>query len=391
MKYLRPGFDEHTIQANIETLVASGHTMQSAEEAARAYAAQAEAASRGVYEAPTSFIAPKNNIARMLTECLLEVLKTEHVAKNFHVKGRGRVLIVKGAPTAVERFRGEPFVNDDRAALDQLVLKPLGLSRSEVALSWVDSNLADADAYIANTKPDVVISMCKDFRFFEKLGAWNLPALEVLKSEPHRAVELARKLSAIRKRLDATSHRGHSHLNLVNKGVTPSDKSTIVTSIHKRAPSQQIVYGVVLDPYQVDAQNDWVPPSEIEKTAINYMMRSRSVGFQHVGALPDATVVESFVEQYPSEDDREKAHDNLPHRVYARKYGNDVVHSGAWVMGVKLSDRLWKLAEQGEIDAFSIEGTASRATIEKTAMPKVTFVELGEVKRVTGRTSTEAT
>jgi len=391
MKYLRPGFDEQTIQANIETLVASGHTMQSAEEAARAYAAQAEAASRGVYETPASFVAPKNNIARMLTECLLEVLKTEHVAKNFHVVGKGRVLIVKGAPTPTERLRGEPFVNDDRAALDKLVLQPLGITRDDVALSWVNTDLAHAQEHIENTKPDVVISMCKDFRFFETRGAWNLPSLEVIKNEPHRAIELARKLSAIRKRLDATSHRGHSHLTLVNKGATPSDESTIVTSIYKRAPKQQIVYGVVLDPYQVDSQNDWVPPSEIEKTAINYMMKSRSVGFQHVGALPDATVVESFVEQYPSENDRERAHANLPHRAYARSYGNDVIHSGAWVMGVKLSDRLWELAERGEIDAFSIEGTASRAAIEKTAMPAVTFVELGEVKRVTGRTRSEAT
>lgn len=311
-------------------------------------------------------------------------------SRTFHVVGKGsKVLIVKGAPTPTELLRGEPFVNDDRVALEKFVLEPLGLHREDVMLAWSESPTLAQDFAKACNLP-VVLSMT---------GAtptvgdeWrNLPSLEVLKHDPRRSSEMTRKLGSVRKKLDATSHHVHSRINLVHKGAMPSDAGTILAPIRKRAPVQQMVFGVVLDPYQVDAQGDWVPPSEIERTAYGYVMKSRTIGFQHTGPVPDAVLISSAVEEYPSEDDREKAHLNLPHRAYARKFGDDVVHSGAWVMGVKLSDRLWELVLKGEIDAFSIEGFGIREPIETQAvMPQVTFVELGEVKRAVGRTSDEA-
>ncbi len=388
--YLRPGTSEQVIQANIEALIMHGQSLKEADEIARAFAEQERTGAFGLKipkdKEETDDQAVKVSV-RPVPGHTVQVsvqISPQLPSSDFHVVGKGsKILIVKGAPTAVELLRGEPFVNDDRIALEKFVLEPLGLRREDVMLAWA-KNFNMAYDFAKACKLPIVLNMQEATTGDE---AWrNLPSLEVLKSDPRRGGEMARKLTSVRKKLDATATRVHSRINLVHMGAMPSDAGTILAPIRKRAPVQQMVFGVVLDPYQVDAQNDWVPPAEIERTAYGYMIKSRTIGFQHQGPLPDATLISSAVEDYPSEDDREKALLNLPHKAYARKFGNDVVHSGAWVMGVKLSDRLWALAEKGEIDAFSIEGFGIREPIETTtAMPQVTFIELGEVKRAVGR------
>ncbi|HHY48112.1 MAG TPA: hypothetical protein GX506_12535 [Firmicutes bacterium] len=37
---------------------------------------------------------------------------------------------------------------------------------------------------------------------------------------------------------------------------------------------RQIVYGIVLDPYIVDSQGDWVPVLEVEKAAHGYLLHT---------------------------------------------------------------------------------------------------------------------
>jgi hypothetical protein len=193
----------------------------------------------------------------------------------------------------------------------------------------------------------------------------------------------------MRKRLDVTSHRAAYSLQLVEKGAQPTDRATIETPIHKADSSEQVVYGVVLDPYTVDTQDDWSPPAEIRKTAHSFASKAGFVGLHHREVASDARWVESFVEDYPP-GEIEKANAGLPHRAYERTYSNgQKVHSGAWVLGVQLSDRLWKKFEAGEIGALSIEGFGKRVPIaHRSEMPTVTFVELGETgSGRTGKTS----
>jgi hypothetical protein len=137
------------------------------------------------------------------------------------------------------------------------------------------------------------------------------------------------------------------------------------------------VYGVVLDPYAPDAHDDWIPPGEIEKTAREFMKKSRVISLQHE-ELTDAKVVESFVEIYPSKSDRVKALRKEPHRAYKRHFGNDVIHSGSWVLGVELTPELWQQFKQGKFAAFSIEGYAIRVPTTTAAMPRVNFIEIGQ-------------
>lgn len=133
----------------------------------------------------------------------------------------------------------------------------------------------------------------------------------------------------------------------------------------------QVVYGVVLDPYIVDAHDDWCPPSEIEKTAHDYLASSRRMRRQHqVDA--SAEVVESFVFQYPTPEDYRKAMAGEPHRIWRMRYGSEALHSGSWVLGVRILDpELWQAVLSGELGAYSIGGFGVRREVGKVPMPQV--------------------
>ena len=143
---------------------------------------------------------------------------------------------------------------------------------------------------------------------------------------------------------------------------------------------KRIVYGIVLDPYgkdgpKADAHGDWTPPGDVEKTAHEYMKGARVVGLQHKGKA-NATVVESWVEQYPSRQDYLKAVRSEPHRVFVRQFGTDVIRSGSWALGVQLGEKEWKLYLDGKLNAFSPGGYGVRTPIDRGKMPEVEFVEL---------------
>ena len=92
--------------------------------------------------------------------------------------------------------------------------------------------------------------------------------------------------------------------------------------------------------------------------------------------MAEAEVVESWVEPYPTIKDRELALQNLPHDAFLREFGTDVLKSGAWVMGAKLSDALWAAHKRGELDAFSIGGFSFKTQISTDAMPEVNFIDV---------------
>jgi len=143
------------------------------------------------------------------------------------------------------------------------------------------------------------------------------------------------------------------------------------TSIAKLDRERQIVYGVVLDPYIVDAHDDWISPREVELTAHGYMERARRVRLQHQVDL-SAVVVESFVFWYPTPDDYAAAVDGRPHRIWKMQFGNDLIHSGAWVLGVRVLDpTAWAKVLSGELGAYSIGGFGVRTEIERVPMPEV--------------------
>lgn len=142
--------------------------------------------------------------------------------------------------------------------------------------------------------------------------------------------------------------------------------------ILKLDEEKQIVYGVVLDPYIVDTQGDWSPPSEVEKTAHDWMELSRTIGIGHKSRA-DATPVESFLMPYPSDDDYRAAMADEPHRIIKFKFGSGFVHSGSWVLGTKVRDEeTWALVKSGELGSYSIGGHGERTEIVTSIMPRIT-------------------
>jgi uracil-DNA glycosylase family 4 len=153
--------------------------------------------------------------------------------------------------------------------------------------------------------------------------------------------------------------------------------------ITKADDVKRIIYGVVIDPYglkghpDVDAHNDWMPPSEIEKSSHDYMKTSRVIGLQH-STKAEAKVVESWVEQYPNRNEYLKAMQGKAHKINRRKFGDDYLHSGAWVLGVELGKAEWELFEKGKINAFSPGGFGMRKPLVPSQMPEVSIIDLVE-------------
>lgn len=145
-------------------------------------------------------------------------------------------------------------------------------------------------------------------------------------------------------------------------------------SVLRKDAAKQIVMGVVLDPYVVDAHDDWVPPSQVEASAHKYLAGSRTVKLQH-GDVTAAVVVESSLLPYPTQADYAAAMELKPHRIWRMKIGEDFVHSGAWLIGIRILDgALWEKVLSGEITGFSIGGFANRTEVEDLPMPEVTVL-----------------
>lgn len=308
--------------------------------------------------------------------------------KEFHYAGPRSpevlfVLCDDTTPTLVERLRGEAIVNVDAAVFQKRYLDHLGMPRESVGVMWCDTDNGDVVLEaIAKLQPAGVVFM-GDMRGVGETRV-NLPrfvrAGEVWKAS--YAEEAARKLRALRSKLDARVGSVAPSLRPLLKAARPHDGAGIenakIVRLYKALAPERVVYGVVLDPYQIDLQGDWIPPKDIQDTAWGFIEKHGYISDRHesIVAEPDAHCVESSLEGYPSQDDYQKAILGLPHRAYRRKFGDDVVHSGAWIMAVKLSPSFWAQYLTGDLDAFSIEGFGTRTPIEVSDMPAVTFVDL---------------
>lgn len=322
--------------------------------------------------------------------------KTRSVA--FSGEPNARLVFVGSSPSTLEIARNEALIGQDGALFYERYLEPLGLTRKDVAVGFAVPVLSEDP-----TEKEIELwrdRLLKEIARFPRskvvaLGRVAKAALGTMAvcSLPHPAAlrrhgdtgEVARKLKTLAKKLDKANQiadHGSVSACLPSKAqIRPADSTGnkgIRVSVIKEAPKKQIVYGVVLDPYQVDLQGDWIPPAEIEATAHEFLEKSRVIGLRHNGKA-DAHLVESWVEPYPTERDREAALSNVPHKVFRRQFGSDTIHSGAWVAGVRLSDRLWKQYERGELGAFSIGGFSLKTKVAPEAMPQVEFVDLKEV------------
>jgi hypothetical protein len=108
----------------------------------------------------------------------------------------------------------------------------------------------------------------------------------------------------------------------------------------------------------LDLQGDYVPIEEIEKSAYDYMLKSRKGGNQHariyseLGDQPKhvADVIESVV--------------FTPEKI--EKMGLPGDHTQGWWMGMQIfDDETWRQVKSGERAGFSIHGQGKREVVEK--------------------------
>lgn len=274
-------------------------------------------------------------------------------------------------PSPIDAARGEPFSGPDGHCLVERYLRPLNLAKSEALLTYVTPALCSAPQdsiewagwiqnELAKRQPRITVALGKQAN--EALGGladFVLPHPSAIRKSDNDE-QLLRKLKAVQARRTAELHE------LAKVHISKADSE------------KRIVYGVVLDPYQHDTQGDWVPPADCEASAHDYMEHSRVVGLQH-SAVADAVVLESWLWPYPSADDYNKAMRNEPHKAFAAKFGSDVVHSGAWVMGTKVYNmKIWDDIKAGNITAYSIGGVGIRSPVagDKSPIPEVEFIEV---------------
>ena len=297
------------------------------------------------------------------------------------------VVFVAASPTPLELARREPLVGPDGEIFLKTYIEPLGLTKSQVGLGFVSpihtqdiepwkEHLFDQLATFGEIKIIALGKAAK--RVLGDLADHCVPHPAGLRRYGDRG-EVARKMKTVRKQLDAARDlvQNKSSLPIDTQALadTNSEPETAPLAVFKSSEEKQIVYGVVLDPYQVDLQNDWIPPAEVENTSHNFAMYSLVIGLNHTSKA-DAQVAESWCELYPSKEDHRAAMQNKPHKIYRRKYGSDLIHSGAWCVAVKLSDELWAQHKAGELDAFSIGGFSNKTEMSSEVMPDVEIIDV---------------
>jgi hypothetical protein len=134
-------------------------------------------------------------------------------------------------------------------------------------------------------------------------------------------------------------------VEMLEKGTLIGDSETkeVEVKFASMDEERRLVYGIVLEPDEVDAHGDTVTTDHIEKAAHGYMMRPMVVGDGHM-TKAKAQPVESF--------------------IYTKELLNEV-KEGSWVMAVKVhSDRIWEGIKNGDYTGFSIGAYVRRRPLE---------------------------
>jgi len=118
------------------------------------------------------------------------------------------------------------------------------------------------------------------------------------------------------------------------------------SKIFKMDEEKHLVYGVVLQPDVADLQGDIMSAEDIEKTAHNFMRKSRAIRFGHERE-EKATPVESYIARKDF------------------KMVDETITTGSWVLGVHVeNDDTWQKIKSGDINSFSIGGTGTREPLD---------------------------
>jgi hypothetical protein len=117
-----------------------------------------------------------------------------------------------------------------------------------------------------------------------------------------------------------------------------------VLQLMKADDEERIVFGIVLEPDEVDAQGDTISAAEIRSAAHKFMSDFGNLGKQHKEIVNGKLkLLESFI------------------APIAFNVGKQKVKKGSWLMAERVvDDALWKAVKAGEFTGFSIGGSGVR-------------------------------
>jgi hypothetical protein len=132
----------------------------------------------------------------------------------------------------------------------------------------------------------------------------------------------------------------------MNKDSQPNAEIQFDVSIAKIVEEKRLVYGIVLEPDEVDAQNDTISAEVIEKAAHNFIAnynKETQLGYMHkVFGKIGIELVQSYV------------------ALHTFKMGSEKVKKGSWVMVTHVTnDQVWNKIKKGTITGYSIGGLAT--------------------------------
>ncbi len=255
-----------------------------------------------------------------------------------------RVAFVGASPSKLDMIREKPFSGNIGKILKEVYLKALGVDEKDALFinmvpvhtekqpskeeieNWATWYKSEMEFY----RPQHVVA----------LGRLVADSIDYDTFVPHpRALEVhgdsgevGRKFSKVK---DAVMVKTSAPVYEFTKTVT------VTAKIIKTTEEKQIVLGVVMEPFELDTDDNWTNIEEIEKTAHGWMIKSQTMGLEHTFKTDEIVPVESFL---------------APQDM---TIGEEFVKKGSWLMAVKVMDeKLWGMVKSGEFTGFSIGAKA---------------------------------
>lgn len=121
----------------------------------------------------------------------------------------------------------------------------------------------------------------------------------------------------------------------------------VVTKAAPAGGDEQIVFGIVLEPDVVDAQNDIYTAESIRAAAERFMEVHGNMGLMHKGIINDKVqILESYLAPVDF------------------TVGDTAIKKGTWLMSCRVADpELWAAVKGGSFTGFSIGGSAIRTPV----------------------------
>ena len=173
------------------------------------------------------------------------------------------------------------------------------------------------------------VKQVRTFLFDKRVKAWTMASARAWIKEQKEKTEkaLSKKSTISKKKAPAKTEKGATF------------------KIIKVDKAQRILGGVIYEPDEIDSQNDYTDEKEIEKAMYRFMERyatdTKRIRINHKGKRYHFPIMECF----QAEEDTIK--------------GKQTLKKGTWWLEIKVTnDAVWKMAENNEIEAFSMGGSS---------------------------------